>query len=138
GNTATTGIGGGICIFSNGGTLRNCTLAGNQAQSGTAIVGGNVTVDNSIIANNGTGGSPCAQMETGMSNLEWPHNQSACIGGITFADPQLGALADHGGPTATAVPAAAASVVQIGMSCPPTDQTGKARGNPCTVGAVEK
>jgi hypothetical protein len=36
GNVATAGVGGAICIFSNGGTLTNCTLANNQANGGSS------------------------------------------------------------------------------------------------------
>jgi hypothetical protein len=49
----------------------------------------------------------------------------------------VGALANNGGTTLTMLPAATASVVQIGTNCPATDQTGKARKSPCTIGAVE-
>jgi len=59
------------------------------------------------------------------------------VSGITFADPVLGPLADHGGPTLTIAPGADPSVVKIGSACPATDQTGKARPTPCTIGALE-
>jgi hypothetical protein len=49
----------------------------------------------------------------------------------------MGALKNNGGTTETAAPGAAASVIQTGTSCPATDQTGKARKNPCTLGALE-
>jgi hypothetical protein len=158
GNVATKGIGGAICIFSNGGTLTNCTLSGNKALGGSsfsdfygaAIFGGNLTLENTVLANNTTqnsmgrmqcaGGAP----EAGSHDLQWPRNKvvggspdSECVTGITFADPALGPLQDNGGSTATMAPAAAASVVQVGVSCPATDQTGKSRKNPCTLGALE-
>jgi hypothetical protein len=59
------------------------------------------------------------------------------VSGITFADAMLGPLANHGGPTDTVVPGAAASIIQTGTNCPSTDQTGKTRANPCTLGAFE-
>ncbi len=156
-NVATDGIGGAICIFSNGGTLTNCTLAGNQAKGGSsfsnyygaAIFGGNLTLDNTIVANNTTmnsqGRMQCAATEMGARDVQWPMNKvvggsadSPCLPNIEFADPMLGPLADNGGGTLTMLPAAAASVVQVGTGCPATDQTGKMRATPCTIGALEK
>jgi hypothetical protein len=159
GNVATAGVGGALCLFSNGGTLTNCTLANNQALGGSsysnyygaALFGGSLTLNNCILANNTTantqgrmqcaGGAP----ESGSNDVQWPVNKvagggadSPCVTGITLADPMLGPLQDNGGPTATFAPGAAASVVQIGTACPGTDQTGKPRASPCTIGAVEK
>ncbi len=157
GNVATAGVGGAICIFSNGGTLTNCTLAGNQANGGSsysnyyaaAIFGGGLTLDNCIIADNTTmnsmGRMSCGNEEMGSRDIQWPMNKvvggsadTACVTGIAYADPMLGALADNGGATRTMAPGAAASVVQIGTGCPATDQTGKVRGTPCTIGALER
>ena len=160
GNIASHGIGGGLCIFSEGGTLASCTLAGNQANGGSsfsdfygaAIFGGNLTIQNSLIADNTTensmGRMSCAHTEAGSHDLQWPKNKvvggsadSECVSGITFADPQLGslpaALTDNGGPTRTMRPTAAPAVIQIGSGCPPTDQTGRPRADPCTLGALE-
>jgi hypothetical protein len=91
----------------------------------------------------------CAHTESGDHDLQWPQTKvvgggadSECVSGITFADPELGslpsALTDNGGPTHTMRPGAAPSVVQVGSGCPETDQTGKPRGNPCTLGALER
>ena len=57
--------------------------------------------------------------------------------GPLVADPLLGALSDNGGPTATMAPAASSPAVGLGTGCPPTDQRGQPRGEPCTAGAVE-
>jgi Right handed beta helix region len=157
GNAATDGVGGGLCIFSNGGTLTNCTIANNTAAGGTsfsnyyaaAIFGGNLTLANTIIANNTTmnseGRMSCGATDTGTNDIQWPMNHvvggaadSLCAAGIDFADPMLGPLEDSGGPTLTLAPGAAASVVQVGTACPMLDQTGKMRATPCTLGAVEK
>jgi hypothetical protein len=78
----------------------------------------------------------------------WPHGHnvfgtSGCYGG-TFADPQLGPLADNGGPTFTmAIPAtspAAGAVPVSGADCPDTDQRGVGRpqGSACDAGAYER
>jgi predicted outer membrane repeat protein len=154
-NTASDGVGGGVCAFSTG-TFTNCTFAGNQALGGTsysnyysaAIFGSVVTLTNTILANNTTmnseGRMTCGATETGTNNLQWPTDKvtggspdSPCVTGITFADPKLGALANNGGPTDTMAPGAAKAVVQVGTGCPATDQTGKARKTPCTIGAFE-
>jgi hypothetical protein len=157
GNVATAGVGGAMCIFSKGGTLTNCTFANNQANGGSsysnfyaaAIFGGNLTLANCIIANNTTmnsmGRMSCGNEEMGSHDVQWPMKKvvggsadTACVTGIDFVDPMLGPLADHGGATQTMEPAAAASVVQVGTGCPATDQTGKTRASPCTIGALEK
>jgi hypothetical protein len=157
GNAATDGVGGGLCIFSNGGTLTNCTVSNNTAAGGTsysnyyaaAIFGGNLTLTNTIIANNTTmnseGRMSCGATDMGTNDLQWPMNHvvggsadSLCATGIAFADPMLGTLQSNGGPTFTLAPAAAPSIVQVGSGCPVLDQTGKMRATPCTIGAVEE
>ena len=154
-NAATNGVGGALCSFS-GGTLTNCTFAGNTAAGGTsfsnyyaaAIFGSPVTLKNTLLANNTTNNSEgrmtCGATEMGSLDLQWPVDKvvggspdSPCVAGIAFADPVLGALQNNGGPTETQKPAAAGSVVQIGAACPAIDQTGKTRAAPCTLGALE-
>jgi len=49
----------------------------------------------------------------------------------------LGALADNGGDTETLAPAAGSPARGLGRGCPPTDQRGSPRADPCTAGAVE-
>lgn len=82
---------------------------------------------------------------TGDHDLQWPHDHIVCanpdhecVAGVTFADPMIGALADHGGNTRTSSPGAAATVVQVGTNCPSTDQTGRTRATPRTIGALER
>ncbi len=156
-DAGVVGIGGGMCIFSNGGTLNNCTFANNTAAGGTsysdfyaaALFGNGLAINNTIIANNTTmnseGRMSCGNTFSGARDIQWPKNKviggsadSVCVTGITFADPMLGPLQNNGGPTATLAPSAAATVVQIGTGCPVGDQTGKVRANPCTIGAVEQ
>jgi hypothetical protein len=150
GNVAMGGVGG--AIGNSTGSLTNCTFANNQA-TGTnyaafagALFGGPWTVSNTIFdANtdndnsNNAACSPGSTANSGAHDVQWPMGgtATACVPSITFADPMLGTLGDHGGTTATLVPAAAASVIQVGTSCPSTDQTGATRASPCTVGAVE-
>ncbi|MBS1151177.1 MAG: uncharacterized protein H6Q89_2875, partial [Myxococcaceae bacterium] len=158
GNTLTRGIGAGLFWSgSSQGTMRNCTVAENVANGGGGFFAGaiadpgsssiaNLKIDNTLFVNNrafdANVGMQCQKTVTnGANNLQWPQNRvtggatdTACVQGITFADPQLGPLTDGGLPTA--MPAAAAA--QVGQSCPATDQLGRARATPCTVGAVER
>jgi hypothetical protein len=148
GNTATTGVGGAIA---SSGSLTNCTFAGNQAHGtnyaafAAALFGGPWTVHNTLFDgntdNDNSSNEACSSgaSNSGDHDLQWPMGglDSACVPGIAFGDAMLGAVMDHGGTTATAAPAAAASVIQTGTSCPATDQTGKARKAPCTLGALE-
>jgi hypothetical protein len=69
-------------------------------------------------------------------NIQFPSG-ALCTTGIQVADPMLGALGDHGGPTETMVPSATGPAAMHGTGCPATDQRGHARGATCTAGAVE-
>jgi hypothetical protein len=60
-----------------------------------------------------------------------------CASPIMIADPMLGELADHGGPTFTIQPAAGSPALRQGTGCPQTDQRGTPRTSPCTLGAYE-
>jgi predicted outer membrane repeat protein len=155
GNQATKGLGGAISLFSNGGTITNCTFANDQSSGGNgyfaaAIAGGSTfTIANTLFANNTTQDqySPmqCQVSATGSGDLQWPKDHvvgtgadTACVTGITFADPELGALADNGGPTLTTLPGASGPAAGAGTACPPTDQRGQTRKSTgCTAGAVE-
>ena len=154
GNVATAGVGGAVCVFSGGGAFTNCTFGENQALGGnsfsdydSAAVFGTVALTNTILADNRTmndkGRMTCGATDTGTHDLQWPTTKpggsmdTPCVTGIPFADPVLGSLGGHGGPTETYDPGAAASVLQVGAGCPATDQTGAPRATPCTIGAVE-
>ncbi len=155
GNQATKGLGGAISLFGNGGTLTNCTFANNTSSAGSgyfaaAIAGGDTfTINNTLFDDNTTqdpgSAMQCQDSATGTGDLQWPKthvvgtaNDTPCVTGITFADPQLGALADNGGPTQTLLPATASPAAGIGTNCPATDQRGQPRPSTgCTAGAVE-
>ncbi len=134
---------GGGAIYVNGGTLdmRFSTLAGNsnpalrfpgdlRAAANLYTLAGNIvagTCSESI-------GSAGHNLETGTS----------C--GFTQAtdkqnsNPQLGTLADNGGPTLTHLPQAGSPAINAGgTSCPATDQRGFQRpaAGACDMGAVE-
>ena len=83
----------------------------------------------------------------GQADVQWPSKHLVCdkpdppcggAAGTTFADPKLGALGDHGGPTKTIVPAANSPAAGIGKNCPMTDQRGHPRpATGCTAGAYQ-
>jgi hypothetical protein len=145
------GVGGAVALFSGDGAMRNVTFANNTATGFAAAVFGDpiLTVDNSLFADNtaANAGAPmqCQLTATGTGNLQFPRghviggsDDAPCVAGITFADPDLGALGDNGGPTTTLLPAAGSPALGIGQSCPPVDQRGVARpASDCTSGAVE-
>ena len=65
-------------------------------------------------------------------------DDALCVPGITFADPLLGALGDHGGAVTTVLPGAGSPAIGIGKACPPTDARGKTRKTDgCAAGAAE-
>jgi predicted outer membrane repeat protein len=156
GNVAQLGLGGSIFLSGNGGSLQNLTFLGNQASGGSgyfgAAIAGNtaLTISNTLFSGNTTKdcGSPmacAAGASTGSANLQWPaqhvvcsNPDPACTGGTNFANPELGALANNGGPTLTAAPHPGSPALAIGQNCPATDQRGVARpANGCTAGAVQ-
>ena len=60
----------------------------------------------------------------------------AGTGNIT-ADPKLGTLGDNGGFTQTIPIQAGSSAIDMGVSCPTTDQRGESRVGACDIGAYE-
>ncbi len=155
-NVATMGLGGAICLFGNGGTIAFTTFADNHADGGdpyfgAALAGGTaLTLTSDLFANN-TAQNPGAPMQcmgttnTGDGDLQWPRNHvvgggadALCTPTTMIADPMLGTLGDHGGPTATRLPAAGSPAIGHGVSCPATDQRGMPRPSTgCTSGATE-
>jgi len=146
---AADGQGGGLLLGGNA-TVRNSTFVDNTSPVGSAIfVGGTVTLANSIIA--GAAPSHCAggtPVTSGDFNIDT--NGTCALTGAndrSGIDPQLGPLADNGGPTLTHLPAATSPAIDAAnpSGCPATDQRGQARptdGNGdaaavCDIGAVE-
>lgn len=156
GNDAFISHGGGLWLAGEpSGTIVNCTIANNRSSSSEglagAIFGAGLTLKNTIIAGQ-TVGTPysaisCdAEHGEGGGNLQWPVEHAMggsddpdalCSPEIMVADALLGDLGDHGGPTATLVPAAKSPAIGAGHDCPATDQRGQVRAEPCTSGAVE-
>jgi hypothetical protein len=142
-NTATGSNGGGIWLGNDPtGTLLNVTIANNHSTAADQVAGGifgsGLTLVNTLIANNTAMYNPTCDTThaDGGGNLQWP-NGSPCTDGALVADPQLGELADNGGDTETMAPSGASAARAIGTGCPPTDQRGNPRSEPCTAGAVE-
>jgi hypothetical protein len=155
GNSAMAGLGGAISLFGGGGSIAFTTFANNHADGGDpyfgAAIGGNPTlmlVSDLFDAN--TAMNPGAPMQchvtgTGDGDLQWPMNHdvggspdAACTPTTTFADPMLGTLGDHGGASATILPAIAGPAHGAGVSCPPNDQRGMPRpATGCTSGSIE-
>jgi len=138
-----TSLGGGGIQLSGGvtGKLSNVTIAGNEGD-GLYGSGNQIMLENCIIANNVPGlGDPSPSCDGPFlaegQNIQFPMGGSACAPGITFVDPELGALQDNGGPTLTLRPAADSPAIGAGTACPPTDQTGATRPAACTLGAIE-
>jgi hypothetical protein len=161
GNSAKTSPGGAISLFGNGGTFTNVTFAKNHCDGasgsgfGVDLFGGTALTINNSIFDSATQADPNAPMacqtsittpNTGAGDLQWPSTHSTgtnpdspCVPGVDFADPALGALANNGGPTQTARPAAGSPAIGAGKAaCPATDQRGQPRpATGCTAGAVE-
>ncbi|TVR01046.1 MAG: hypothetical protein EA398_10690 [Deltaproteobacteria bacterium] len=167
GNVAHQSLGGGL-VFSGEGHVRNVTFADNEAAGGEGFFGAAIVahgdaftslrVDNTLFANNlddhpwtpmtcsiRNPGNPGVLPGTG--NVQWPRlrhgdagvEDNPCTEGVTFADPGLGALGDHGGPTPTRLPAANGPAAGAGSGCPDEDQRGRPRpAEGCTAGAVER
>ncbi len=131
--------------------LTNCTFSGNDADYGPAIFKGkdaSVTLKNTLFAANTTANqysaTSCHEAMTDQGgNLQWPPNKASgkpdppCVAGITFADPLLQPLADHGGFSMTFALGAGSPALDHASDCPPLDQRGQPRGQPCDTGAYE-
>jgi hypothetical protein len=149
GNTALSGLAGGIAFDSGvSGTVTNCTFASNRAPGEVAFAaattgGESVTFKNTIFSGHEAGNEwnplTCrVQHLEGGGNIQWPDDEyTLCTESILVADPLLGLLQDNGGPTLTLMPVSGSPAVGRGHDCPPTDQRGEPRAEPCTSGAVE-
>ena len=137
------GASAGGAIGNSNGTLTvvNSTFSANQATDGGGIANGGVLhLSNTILANS-IAPSDClnnGSIETDINNLI---EISDC--GIPWlsSDPNLGPLADNGGPTPTMALLTGSPAIDTGddESCPATDQrgVGRAQGSHCDIGAYE-
>ncbi len=138
--------GGGIANFGGNLSLLFATLSGNSsADNGGALdSSGSTTLYNSVIANS-ISGSDCwrsnGSISAGGTLIE---NGIDCISNITGnlydGDPDLGPLADNGGPTKTHLPLPGSVLVNKAHDAPVSiDQRGEPRpmGGAMDIGAVE-
>jgi CSLREA domain-containing protein len=131
-NSAGLGSGGGICnqfvsAFEHGtATIINCTLSGNSAGEGGGIFNDSVmTLNNSIVANSSSGGDVASLT---ISGLTGSHNLiedgSGGLPGTLALDPDLGPLADNGGPTPTCALLPGSPAINAGDSALAVDENG--------------
>ncbi len=148
---SSNGYGGGIA---NGSTLTviNSTFSGNSASAGSGgnlFNSGTLTLKNTILANSPSGGD-CASsggtINASGANLVEDGTTCTIPGNLITADPQLGPLANNGGPTQTMAllpgsPAIDAADNAICDAEPVNhlDQRGVTRpqGTQCDIGAYE-
>ncbi len=160
GNVSTAWHGGAIFHTDGQLTVTNSTFTGNSAPGGTAAgivvatfgAPANMTVTNTILADN-VGGVACAihtefdgagpaTITSGGHNID---DDGSCnltaAGDQPNTNPQLGPLADNGGPTLTHALGAGSPAIDTADAgaCPATDQRGIARpqGGGCDIGAFE-
>jgi hypothetical protein len=155
GNVSHGSPGATLAAFGVDGTIVASTFADGACEAdgmfGAAIFGSpNLTIESSLFVHN-TGKNPGAPMQCqvgantkGSGDLQFPrknlagNDDAACAPGITFADPGLGAIGDHGGPVPTRLVAKGSPAIGAGVVCPPKDARGKARpATGCTAGATE-
>ena len=130
-------------------TIQYSTTTANESTTGAAlanIIGGDAAatgVRDSIVATNAGTGTDCSGVISSAGyNIE---SGTSCnfgaAGDKQNTNPQLGPLADNGGPTNTHLPADTSPAVDAGnpSGCPATDQRGVTRpiGPLCDIGAVE-
>lgn len=132
--------------------IRSSTLMGNRA----IVTGGNaiysdvpITLSASIIGTTGVGDSCAGTLPFTSNNDNIDQGGSCGLAGVNdrVVDPQLGPLADNGGPTQTHLPLGGSPAVDTAGNsfCPAADQRGTGRpqdGNgdgssTCDTGAVE-
>lgn len=157
GNVALSGLAGGAAFDKSvTGSIDFTTFARNRAPGpvafGGATTGGQgIVLSNSVFDDNqaGNGYNPITcntTMIEGGGNMQYPvlragsgsdYPSSLCSSGAAVADPDLGALRDNGGPTRTVTPNPGSPAIGHVSGCLATDQRGRMRGAPCTIGAFE-
>ena len=122
-NGVPSGVGGGI---KGGGELNNTTVARNSANGGGGgIYGGTTITQNSILANNAGGNCSAGSIISSGFNLSSDATcQFAGPGDKNNADPKLGTLGNHGGPTETIPLLAGSPAIDSGNPGGCTDSQG--------------
>lgn len=122
--------------------LINSTVTDNPYGGvGSPVAIGKVILRNSILSNNGgencTGDAPATAITREGANIS---DDDTCGGPtqIMIGDPEIGPLADNGGPTRTHALLAGSPAIDAGSSCTVTvDQRHTPRDAKCDVGAFE-
>jgi hypothetical protein len=143
-------IGGGIHNYQSSPTLTNITLSGNSAYAGGGLwneQGSNLAIRNTLLWGNTASYYAQAFNYSSNSTLIISDSvvQAGCPSGsscpnLITADPQLGALGNYGGNTATVPLLPDSSAIDAGNAvyCPPIDQRGQPRDDlQCDIGAYE-
>jgi hypothetical protein len=148
GNNSNCGVGG-IANDSGSTTVIASTISGN-GNHGEGGISGNVTIGASIVS--GNNGPNCAGTLTSLGyNLTDDATTNNTCGfsqptDLVAANPELGPLADNGGPTPTLLPQSTSPAIGViptgtplnGVSvCPRVDQRGLESSGDCTIGSVE-
>jgi len=136
----------GGAVFAQGSTrITNSTFAGNSAPQGAAVYGGGATLQNTIVAETGSG---CFSTTNGGNNLDEGTSCGfgAANGSISGQPARLGPLANNGGPTQTRALLGGSAAIDAGdnAACAAapvnaTDQRGipRPQGLRCDIGAYE-
>lgn len=149
-NNNSNSFAGGIVLLAGTLSATNVTVSGNAVTSGAGGIlqqNGILTLVNSIVAGNTAGGPSDLTSDAGSLTATNDLFQATPIGGpvngvngvIIGANPQLGPLANNGGPTETEVIGAGSPAIDAGdaAACPAVDQRGDPRPATCSLGAFE-
>ncbi len=158
GNMARTGLAGGLFVSTDEPVaITHTTIEGNLALGPVAFAAGiqvnavnAVTLTNSLLVNN-IGGNEFNpwnirnEVGDGGGNLQWPPErpngqaEQPATATVVWADPLLGALAAHGGPTPTMPLGSASPALEAGvvLGTPSADQRGVNRTPVPDAGAYE-
>lgn len=151
GNTTPGNAG---ALWAGNGVVRveHVTFADNSADYAPAIFrgsSGSVTLTDCVFSHNRTDNEfssvACHEtFEDGGGNVQWPETKNngnadmPCTEAVLFADPELEALGDHGGPTATMPLSATSPALDQAVRCEGWDQRGIPRNDPCDSGSYER
>ncbi len=149
-NNGTNSAGGAISSTDSGDlSLRNTTFHANQSTwtGGHIASSGNVEMANTVFSAGDCDLTGAAVVSNGTNIDSGSTCGSAAAGDLVNTDPQLGPLADNGGPTWTLLPQGGSPAIDAGDDgvCPATDQRGVSRPQDgdgdgtaaCDIGAVE-
>jgi hypothetical protein len=142
--SGNNGAGGGGIHTSGSAEIVSSTVTANTG-AGIGVGGGTLTLRNSIIAGNPEGAlvTNCIHGGTFVyAGVNLSDNSTCGVASTSMivADPQLGTLADNGGPTRTHNLGATSPAIDAGSSCTVTEDqryVARPQGAACDIGAVE-